>query len=239
MRRAEKAVGDIALILRLLGFTRFIRVFHLVLSVFIFRALPHEGVGDRVWETRRSRHLRVRTLHEGQRVYQDRRILHTMVRRCDRIAPCALRRLCGVLPFSVVIFVVAQLKPDRLLLPRARMRAARDQRLLRDTGSVPPQHRRGVIPLHRMILRMIIHQTVPVYVCGSLGAGNGSCGGGLLAQMVAAGRFGAKLEALQFIKILAEGGVAVMGAVTTAHNVSAMRFMMNGGLGGVRLRQLA
>lgn len=49
----------------------------------------------------------------------------------------------------------------------------------------------------------------------------------------------ADLETLLFVQVLAEGGVAVMMAVATAYNMSAVRLMMvHGGLGGVRLRQL-
>jgi hypothetical protein len=46
------------------------------------------------------------------------------------------------------------------------------------------------------------------------------------------------LEALEFVEVLSERGVAMVVAVTAAHDMRSVRLMMDGGsLGGVRLRQ--
>lgn len=90
-----------------------------------------------------------------------------------------------------------------------------------------------------MILWMVFQSPVPAYVCAALGTSDWSGGSGLFAHMMSPGCLGADLEALQFVQVLAEGGVAVMIAVATAYNMSAVRLvMMHGVLRGVRLRQL-
>jgi hypothetical protein len=89
-----------------------------------------------------------------------------------------------------------------------------------------------------MVLGMVIHRPSPVYMCLTLGAADRSCGGRLLALVISATGLGAELEALEFVQVLSQRGVSMVVAVTTAHNMGAVRLMMyGGGPGGVRLRQ--
>jgi putative intracellular protease/amidase len=85
-----------------------------------------------------------------------------------------------------------------------------------------------------MILRMVGHSpSIPSHVCGTFGTGNRCSRSGLLALVIAAGRLGTQLEALYFIEVLAERGIAVMVAATT-DDMGAVGFM-DGGLRVVRL----
>ena len=55
---------------------------------------------------------------------------------------------------------------------------------------------------------------------------------------MSAGGLSAELKALELVQVLSKGRVSMVVAVGPAHDMGSMRLMMDGGLGGVRLRQL-
>jgi hypothetical protein len=55
---------------------------------------------------------------------------------------------------------------------------------------------------------------------------------------MSAGGLSAELKALELVQVLSKGRISMVVAVAPTHDMRSVRLMMDGGLRGVRLRQL-